>query len=140
MRNFQTLDQAAVNTETGTITFTAQIESDAHPTLAMRREGNYVVISASYGPLEIALRQRFGELVRTFTHLQPNDGLMTTRQVGTSEAYLALGRHTDGSLIFRPTVVGDAGGYFCLNLMLIPATVITLTAWLGEDTELPNRV
>lgn len=133
MRNFEKLDHAVVDTATGIITFTPAHESASHLKLSMRREGDYVVISASYGPLEIALRSRYPELVRTLVHIQPNDGLITTRQVGTGEAFLALGRRTDGTLIARPTIVGDASGYCCLNLSVAPEAVETLLAWLGGD-------
>jgi len=131
MRHFQTLDQAAVNAATGVITFSVQDDSDT--TIALRREGEYVVLSASYGALEIALRPRTRELIRTLKHIQPNDGLNTTRQVGTGDAYLGLGLHTDGALIVRPTIIGDASGYFCLNLMLAPDAANALKDWLGEE-------
>jgi hypothetical protein len=99
----------------------------------MRREGEYASISASYGALEIALRPRVRELIRTLKHMQPNDGLNTTRQVGSGDAFLGLGLHTDGALIVRPTIVGDGSGYFCLNLMLAPAAANALKAWLGDE-------
>src|SRR5664279_3292793 len=131
MRHFQTLDQAAVNAATGVITFSVQDDSDT--TIALRREGEYVVLSASYGALEIALRPHVRELIRTLKHIQPNDGLNTTRQVGTGDASLGLGLHTDGALIVRPTIIGDASGYFCLNLMLAPDAANALKDWLGEE-------
>lgn len=133
MRNFETLDQMAVDTATGIISLTAREDSASRPTLSMRREGDYISISASYGALEIALRPRVRELIRTLKHIQPNDGLNTTRQVGTGEAFLGLGLHQDGALIIRPTIIGDATGYFCLNLILAPEAANALKGWLGED-------
>lgn len=133
MRTFQNLDRAAVDAATGVITLSTHEDGASHPSIALRREGDYVVISASYGPFEIALRSRYAELTRTLDHLQPNDGLNTTRQVGEGEAFLALGKHKDGSLVVRPTVVGDASGYICLNLTLSPEPAATLIAWLGTD-------
>jgi hypothetical protein len=127
MRNFETLETAAVDAATGIISFTAQGTS----IMAMRREGEYLAITASYGALEIALRLRLPEFVRTLKQLQPNDGLNTTRQVGTGDAFLALGKHTDGSLILRPTIIGDASGYFCLNLTLTPEASSALSTWLN---------
>ena len=134
MRTFQSLDRAAIDTATGIITLTKQDESTSHPSISMRREGDYVVISASYGPFEIALRSRYAELTRTLNQLQPNDGLNTTRQVGTGEAFLALGKRKDSSLILRPTIVGDASGYFCINLTVTPEPAAALIDWLGSDT------
>jgi hypothetical protein len=131
MRNFQILDRAVADQSTGILTLTAQTDSPTHPTVALRQEGEYIVISASYGPLEIALRLRYSEFSRILQHIQPNDGLNTTRQIGAGEAYLALGLHTDGSLIFRPTIVGDARGYFAMNLRLTSESAQTLTRWLG---------
>ncbi len=133
MRAFQTLDQTAVDTATGVISFTGQGEGVLRPTIAMRREGDYVVISASYGALEIALRPRARELIRAVRHLQPNDGLMTTRQVGTGDCFVGLGLHTNGTLTVRPTIIGDASGYFCLNLVLAPDSANALMTWLGEE-------
>ncbi len=133
MRTFQNLDRAAIDTATGIITLTKQDDSASHPSVSMRREGEYVVISASYGPFEIALRARYGELTRTLSQLQPNDGLNTTRQVGTGQAFLGLGKRKDNSLILRPTIVGDASGFFCLNLTLTAEPAATLIDWLGTE-------
>jgi hypothetical protein len=133
MRNFQTLDQTTADTTTGVISFTAQGDK-SHPTMALRREGDYVAISASYGALEIALRPRVRELIRTLRHIQPNDGLNVTRQVGSGDCFLGLGLHTDGTLIVRPTIIGDAAGYFCLNLALAPDAALALKNWLGDES------
>ena len=133
MRNFETLDQASIDTATGIISLTAREDSASRPVLSLRREGEYISISASYGALEIALRPRVRELIRTLRHIQPNDGLNTTRQVGTGEAFLGLGLHQDGTLIVRPTIIGDATGYFCLNLILAPEAANALKNWLGEE-------
>ena len=57
-----------------------------------------MAISASYGPMEIALRPRYEDLTRLLARLQPVEGLQTTRQVGTSQAYLATGLRSDGTL------------------------------------------
>ena len=134
MRTLQTLDHAAVDSSTGVITFSATGKNILTPTAAMRREGEYAAISASYGALEIALRPRVRELIRTLRTIQPNDGLNTTRQVGSANCFLGLGLRTDGAIILRPTIVGDASGYFCLNLILSPEAAASLRAWLGEDT------
>lgn len=134
MRQFQPLDHVAIDESTGIIEFTATASAAAPAALnvSMRREGEYVALSATYGPVEIALRPRLNELLRTLGHIKPNDGLSTTRQVGSGNTFLALGQRTDGSLILRPTLVGDASGYFCLNLVLAPDLVAALTQWLGR--------
>ena len=134
MRNLQPLDHAAVDTATGVISFSAAGESPLNPSAAMRREGEYAAISASFGAIEIALRPRVRELIRTLKTIQPNDGLNTTRQVGSGDSFLGLGLRTDGALILRPTIVGDASGYFCLNLILAPEAAAALREWLGDDT------
>ena len=132
MRNLQTLDQAEVDSGTGVITFCSAENSSVNPIVAMRREGEYVAISASYGALELALRPKIGELSRTISHLQANDGLSTTRQVGNGNCFLGLGARTDGALVLRPTIVGDASGYFCLNLLLGEEAATVLRNWLGD--------
>ncbi len=130
MRNFQTLDKVVIDDETGIIYFSVQGDSDMSPRLTLRREGGYVAISASYGPLEIALRPQFDNLTSKLGRLQPVKGLQTTRQVGTTEAYLGLGLREDGTLLLRPTIVADATGHFSFNLMLTSAARETLYAWL----------
>lgn len=130
MRNFQTLDKVVIDDETGIIYFSVQGDSDMSPRLTLRREGGYVAISASYGPLEIALRPQFDNLTNKLGRLQPVKGLQTTRQVGTTEAYLGLGLREDGTLLLRPTIVADARGHFSFNLMLTSAAREALYAWL----------
>lgn len=133
MRNFQTLDVIDADTATGVISFTVKGDKLAHPTIAVRREGEYAAISASYGAMEVALRPRVRELIRTLKHIQPNDGLNVTRQVGSGDCFLGLGMRTDGTLIVRPTIIGDATGYFCLNLALAPDAAQALKGWLGDE-------
>ena len=130
MRQFQVLDQSAVDSATGILSLIARGGSAS---LALRREGEYVSISASLGALEIALRPRVRDLIRALRQLQPNDGLQTTRQVGSGDCFLGLGLRSDGTLILRPTLVGDASGYFCLNLTLSPDVAAALRGWLGDE-------
>src|SRR5688572_12610507 len=98
MRNFELLDQVTVDTDSGVLTLSSGDDITGHPVVALRREGGYIALSASYGPLEIALRPRFQELSRVLARLQPVEGLQTTRQVGTGQAYLAVGLRPDGVL------------------------------------------
>jgi hypothetical protein len=131
MRNFQTLTHVVADDSTGIITLTTDGDAPLSAELSLRREGDYLSISASYGAFEIALRPRFGEFVRTLGHVQPIDGLNTSRQVGTGDAYLSIGLHTDGSMYLRPTILGDASGHVALNLRLSSDARRRLIEWLG---------
>ena len=133
MRHYQTLDKITVDSESGVMILSSQQEPEHFSRLAMRREGAYIAISASYGPLEIALRPRFEELSRLLARLQPGEGLQTTRQVGTSQAYLAIGLRRDGTLIVRPTIVADATGLFAFNLMLTSHIRQAFYEWLPTE-------
>jgi hypothetical protein len=134
MRQFQELDTFTVNSETGIITLTVAQETDTQPMVSMRREGDYITIAASYGLLEIALRPRYHELTRVLARLQPVEGLQTTRQVGTGQAYLALGLKPDGKLLMRPTLVADATGHMTFNLILTDEVRLALFAWMPIET------
>lgn len=118
MRYFQTLDYMVVDDETGIMTLGVRHNDEMVPQLSLRREGAYMAISAGYGPVELALRPRYDELTRLLARLQPVEGLQTTRQVGSSNSYLAIGLRGDGSLVLRPTLVADATGQITFNLLL----------------------
>jgi hypothetical protein len=135
MRNFELLDQVSVDSDSGVITLTTKDDNSGHPVVALRREGGYIALSASYGPLEIALRPRFQELSRVLARLQPVEGLQTTRQVGTGQAYLAVGLKPDGVLLMRPTIVADATGHMGFNLALSDAVRKALFEWLPVGAE-----
>jgi hypothetical protein len=62
--------------------------------------------------------------------LTPIDGLSTTRQVGTGQAYLAMGLSPDNNLLLRPTIVADATGHLSLNLEITQKVRQTLYDWL----------
>jgi hypothetical protein len=130
MRNFQTLDRYHIDNSTGIITLSVEAASETQPRVAMRREGSYVAISASYGPLEIAMRPRFSEFGHALLRLRPVQGLQTTRQVGTGQAYLAVGLLENGSLVMRPTIVADATGHLCFNLLLTDSVRQAVYDWL----------
>ena len=131
MRHFQTLDRAAIDENAGILLITASEASYLSVEIALRLEGDYLLLSASYGAFELALRLRRREFTRALTHIQPIDGLHTTRQVGTGNAFLGVGLHSNRSLVLRPTIVGDATGYTCLNLRLTPDARQTLYDWIG---------
>ncbi|MBL8119127.1 MAG: hypothetical protein J0L63_05870 [Anaerolineae bacterium] len=135
MRNFELLDTVKLDDSSGLITFTIQAQTTGQPVVAMRREGGYIALSASYGPFEIALRPRFQELSRTLSRLQPVEGLQTTRQVGTAQAYLSVGLKSDGVLLLRPTIVADATGHIAFNLALTDSARKALFDWLPVEPE-----
>jgi hypothetical protein len=130
MRNFQKLDGYKVNPDSDSLELFLTNADDEQPRLALRREGGYVTISASYGPLEIALRPRYEDMIRTLSRLTVVEGLQTTRQVGTGQAYLAVGLASDGDLLLRPTIVADATGHFSLNLEIANPARQALYDWL----------
>jgi hypothetical protein len=134
MRKFMELDKATVDANTGIIYLEVTHASEAQPMVFMRREGDYITIAATYGVLEIALRPRYHELTRVLSRLQPVEGLQTTRQVGTGQAFLALGLRPDGLLLMRPTLVADATGHMSFNLALSDAARKTLFTWLPIET------
>lgn len=117
MRHFLTLDTLTTDSESGVLYLT---DTAGQARIGVRREGVYIAISATYGPLEIALRPRYEDFERLLHRLHPVEGLQTTRQVGSAQAYLAVGMRTDGSLVLRPTLVADAGGLLTFNLVLTP--------------------
>ena len=130
MRNFQTLDGSKLDPELDTLEIFYTTSSADHPALDLRREGLYITISASFGPLEIALRPKYEDLVRTLSRLTPIEGLHTTRQVGTGQAYLAMGLTSEGNLLLRPTIVADATGHLSLNIEIGDTARQALYAWL----------
>jgi hypothetical protein len=130
MRHFQTLDKITIDSESGVLYLSTEKESESFPRVGMRREGIYIAISASYGPLEIALRPRLEDLINLLSRLQPVEGLQTTRQVGTSQAYLAIGLRSDGALVMRPTIVADATGLFAYNLVVTQDITKAFFEWL----------
>jgi len=141
MRQFLSVDRAHIDNESHLLSLTSSSDPAQQIQVSMRREGDHLAISVSLNALELALRPRFSEFSRILSHIQPIDGLNTTRQVGTGNAFLALGLHTDGSLIFRPTFVADATGYISFNLKLAPDVHKKLNEWVGiTSAQLPKQV
>jgi hypothetical protein len=135
MRNFQLLDVVTFDNHAGSVQFTSEESLIAKPIVTVQREGGYVAFSASYGPFEMAVRPRFQELSRVLGRLNAVEGLQTTRQVGTAQAYLAVGLKPDGLLLLRPTVVGDATGHIVMNFALSSAARQALFEWLPAGAE-----
>lgn len=131
MRTYQPLTTFQSDESTGILIIGADQAAELQPRLSLRREGEYVAISASYGPIEIAFRPRTQELVRTLQALKPLDGLHASRQVGSGQIYIGLGLHSDGALLLRPTLMGDSHGYIAFNLSLSSDVRQRLYSWLG---------
>lgn len=133
MRNFFGLDQFEVDDASGIITFSSSVEAPFRPHLSLRKEGSFIALSTSHGPIEAAMRPRLDDLRRVLVSLYAVEGLQTTRQVGTGESYIALGLSTNGSLIIRPTLVADATGHLCFNLMLSTEMRAVFYKWLEVE-------
>jgi len=134
MRHYQTLDTVSFNAESGIFSISAA-NAAVDAKIALRREGEYIALSASYGPLEIALRPRYDALIRTLTRLRPIGGLQTSRELGSTQAYVSVGLQGDGALLLRPTIVGDASGHIGLNFSISADARKELYSWLGVAAE-----
>ena len=134
MRHYQTLDTVLFDAESGIFSVSAA-GAAVDAKIALRREGEYVALSASYGPLEIALRPRYDTMVRTLARLRPIGGLQTSRELGSTHAYVSVGLQGDGALLLRPTIVGDASGHIGLNFSVSADARNELFTWLGVSAE-----
>lgn len=139
MRNFVTLDKVTVNEDAGIMYIAASSVSELQPQISFKREGGYISISISSGPLEVALRPRFQDFSRALGRLRPVTGLQTTRQIGTGQAYIALGLRDDGVLVLRPTLVADATGLLCFNLLIADEARQRFFDWLPVDLEVDSN-
>lgn len=128
-RTFAVLDQSSL--EAGILTLRGAEAGVLTPEISLKREGAYLVIGAGVGFVEVALRLNFDEARQAMAHLQPNDGLTTSRQVGSGDAYLGVGLRSDGTMILRPIIVGDATGHLRMNFHLSSATRATLAEWIA---------
>ncbi len=75
MRSYRQLDQVRRDESNDTLLFTCSQEGDSSPALWIGREGMYINISATYGPLEIALRPRLRDLKTGLAQLRPTERL-----------------------------------------------------------------
>lgn len=132
MRNYQVLDVAQVG-DKDILRLTNAEDKPENPSLSMSREGAFVSISVSFGPLEIALRPRYDELARHLSRLHPVPGLATTRQTGGANAYISLGLTQDSKLVLRPTLVTDASGLIVFNLVCTPDVKDKIFDWLEVE-------
>lgn len=131
MRVYYKLDRV-VPGETGDSLLIRCSESpDCQPVLWLGREGPYISISASYGPLEVALRPHLRDLTSSLAQLRPAERLSATRMFGTGQAQIELGLSREGELLFRTVIVADATGHLAVNMILTPGARARLFEWLG---------
>jgi hypothetical protein len=130
MRHYQRLDSVTYDETNDTLLIGCE-GGECLPNLWFGREGLYVSISASYGPLEISLRPRQQDLTNSLAQLKPTDRLAVMRLVGTGQAHLELGLSQTGELLVRAVIVADATGHFAMNLILTPAVSQHLYKWMG---------
>src|SRR5512146_1966423 len=64
MRTYLTLDRAEGEADRGILTLTSSDSGSLPPHVAMRREGDYLAMSFSLGPAELALRLKTAEVTR----------------------------------------------------------------------------
>jgi hypothetical protein len=129
MRNYQILDSAIVEAE-NVLRLSNAEDNPEKPMLSMSREGAFLTLSVSFGPLELALRLRHDDVKRRLEHLHPVPGLATTLQIGTGNAYIAIGLTTDNRLVMRPTLVADASGRLIFNLVTTSTVYGQVREWL----------
>jgi len=130
MRHFQTLSTASYDAANDTLLISDGSGDPCAPTLWFGREGMYLSVAAGYGPLEIALRPRYRDVVTSLAQLRPTTRLTVMRRVGTGQAHLELGLSTEGELLLRTAIVADATGHIAINLVLTPQARARLFEWL----------
>ncbi|MBN1200308.1 MAG: hypothetical protein JXJ20_00500 [Anaerolineae bacterium] len=135
MRHYYTLDITAHDESDGTLLIKSSQPSEPAPALWFGREGMYISVSATYGPLEIALRPRLNDLLNTLKYLRPTERLSVTRRIGTGQAQVELGLAENGELLLRATIVADATGYIAMNFILTSDVRQTLYEWLGVEVD-----
>ncbi len=138
MRQYRSLYMIDRDDDAGILNIYGDRGTHDYPAVAVRREGQYVQISVSYGPLEMALRLPAEDLERSLHRLVAIDGLRTTRKVGSSSAYIGFGLNKDGTLVMRPTVVADATGHLSFNFSLPTEARAVLFEWLELPTGEPT--
>ncbi len=135
MRHYQSLDHVQIDPVNNTLLIDSSAEAPGLTSVWFGREGLYVSVSASYGPVELALRPRQHDLVTSLSQLRPTERLSVMRMVGTGQAHLGLGLSTNGELLLRAAIVADATGHCALNLVLSAEARRQLFTWLGVEND-----
>jgi hypothetical protein len=138
MRYYQKLDRVSHDELDDTLLIECSEGDHCLPKLWFGREGMYVSVSASYGPLEISLRPRQRDLASSLAQLRPTERLAVMRMVGTGQAHIELGLATNGELLLRTTIVADATGHVAMNLILTSEARTQLFAWLGVEDDVSS--
>jgi hypothetical protein len=121
MRVYHKLDRVVPGETSDTLLIQCSEGPDCQPELWLGREGLYVSISATYGPLEVALRPHLRDLTSSLAQLRPVERLSATRMFGTGQA----------QMLFRPVIVADATGHLAVNMILTQDARARLFEWLG---------
>ena len=129
MHNHHLLDSFGV--ENGILYLITKDSDNIH--LALKKEGTRIAISASIGPLELALRLYFDEFRRKVANLRPIAGQTAIRQVGGGQAFMGIGMVEDGGLILRPTLVTDASGHLNMNFRTTAEVCEVFANWLEAE-------
>lgn len=135
MRYYHKLSQVTRDEANDTLLIACGEGDDCRAQVWFGREGIYVNVSATHGPLEMSLRPRQRDLVSSLASLWPTERLSIMRMVGTGQAHLELGLSTGGELLFRTTIVADANGQVAMNMVLTPDARHELFEWLGVKNE-----
>ncbi len=129
MRHYRQLTVVEMAPENG---LSASSEGDFGAGMLLRREGDYIAISFYSGAVELLLRLKANELIRTLDHLHPTDQASSARSVGTSHTALWLTLRLDGTLVMRPSLTTDAAGSISLNFELTAPVRSALDTWLKQ--------
>jgi hypothetical protein len=140
MRSYQKLDHVSHDAADDTLLIDSADGDQTLPKLWFGREGMYVSVSASYGPLEISLRPRQRDLAASLGQLRPTERLSVMRMVGTGQAHIELGLAISGELLLRATIVADATGHIAMNVILTSDVRAKLYEWLGVENETFKQV
>ncbi len=132
-RQFALLESFDLDTDSSVLTLRGGISDPFAPEISLRREGVYLLIAGAFGVVEIALRLHYDEVYRALHVLHVNDGLTTTRQIGTGQAYLGIGLKTDDTLTVQLVIVGDATGHLRMNFQITPALRIPFMQWIEDN-------
>lgn len=133
MCHFQTLDSVSYDETNDTLLVSCGDQDPCEPVLWFGREGPYLSVSASHGPLEIALRLRQRDVETSLAQLRPTERLTVMRMVGTGQAHLELGLSTAGELLVRTAIIADATGHIAINMVLTPSARARLYEWLEVE-------
>jgi|GEM_PF-4715843 hypothetical protein len=127
MRQYRQLTTITPGPE-GSISATADDEFGAG--VLVRREADMIALSFYSGAVEIMLRLKAADLMRTLTHLHTSDSASGTRTVGTAASALTLLLRPNGTLVISPRLTLDHAGALALNFEMSGPAYQALIAWI----------